>query len=186
MNSLTCMQMNRWSLISCRKGKGKNHLLVLRRSRIYRMKNNPHLKICIWGRHRKKGTLNSAAICKMMIWKRYLIARVYVDMQCVLYEYGMVALSQHDNIPKVGVSGLPFTPYILGVGLPVYFSNHSPFSLDICVGFNEFPSLMCLYTGHRDLLLLLKEWDDILYVCAKWCVGPHVLSPIREDSVMYS
>ena len=76
-----------------------------------------------------------------------------------------------------------------GVGLPAYFSNHSPFLREhIFVGFYELPSLVCLCKCHPSspatgpTLFRRVRWD---FTCVQCNVcsdtGPPVLSPIRED-----
>ena len=62
----------------------------------------------------------------------------------------------------------------LGVGLPAYFNNHSPFSREHnFVGFNNFllscvDALSSIFIGHRGLLFF-EEWDGILHVCSVMC-----------------
>ena len=59
------------------------------------------------------------------------------------------------------------------VGLPAYFSNHSPFFREHnFVGFNKFPSLMCWCTvihHHRPQKPTLFQRDGILLVCSVMC-----------------
>ena len=83
--------------------------------------------------------------------------------------------------------------HIFGVGLPTYFSSHSPFSREhIFVGFNEFPSLVycCIVIHHHrpQMPTLFRVRWDFRCVQCNVCIytGPPVLSPIWEDKVMYS
>ena len=72
---------------------------------------------------------------------------------------------------------------IFGVGLPAYFSNHSPFSKEhIFVGFNEFPSLVywCIVIHHHrpqgPTLFQMSEMG--FYVCNVFFdTGPPVSHP---------
>ena len=84
---------------------------------------------------------------------------------------------------------------IFGVGLPAYFSNHSPFSRQhILVRFDKFPSLArvlvhCHIHHHwGQPFLIFKEWDWIVCVCSVMCTdpGPISLTPIWKDWVQLS
>ena len=63
-----------------------------------------------------------------------------------------------------------FFYHFFGVGLPAYFSNHSPFLREhIFVSFNEFPSLMFWCTvihHHRPQGPTLFQREMGFYVCA--------------------
>ena len=83
---------------------------------------------------------------------------------------------------------------IFGVGLPAYLGNHNPFSWEhIFVGFKKFPSLVCWCTviHHQrpqgPYLFWSVSWDFSGVQCDVCTdTGSPVLSPIREDWVMYS
>ena len=73
----------------------------------------------------------------------------------------------------------------VGVGLPAYFSNHSPFLREHnFVGFNEFPSLMCwcssIITSHRGLLFRDGSKDSHSIRLASKCM---ILEPKQFDSI---
>ena len=76
---------------------------------------------------------------------------------------------------------------LLGVGIPAYLSNHSPFLRELSsMGFNEFPSLVCwcIVTDNRGLLYFFQRvrWDFMCVHCDVCTdTGPPIASPILED-----
>ena len=84
--------------------------------------------------------------------------------------------------------------HFFGVGLPAHLSNQNPFSREhIFVGFKEFPYLVYWCTvihHHRSQGPTLFRRVRWVFTCVQCDVytdtGPPVLSPIREDQVMYS
>ena len=85
-----------------------------------------------------------------------------------------------------GRFSIPAFYHFFLVGLPAYFSNHSPFLREhIFVGFNEFPSLVCWCTViHHHLpqgptLFRIVRWDFTCVQCYVYTdTGPPVSSPI--------
>ena len=87
--------------------------------------------------------------------------------------FSLSVIGMKQNIIKKSVFLLLFHN-IFWLGLPAYFSNHSPFSREhIFVGFNKFPSLVCWRTVihcHRPqgpTLFQRMRWDFML--CSVMC-----------------